>query len=540
MSAVVVFLGLFLGAVFVITTIASSSTGTLRGFFIAHRTINGVQNGFALAGDYLSAASFLGVTGLIAFYGYDGFFFVLGWLMSFVLILLLVAEPLRNVGRFTIADAIAARFRGRGVRALVTLSSLCVILVYLIAQMVGAGTVARAIFPALSPPAAIALVGGIMLAIVVGGGMLATTWVQIVKTVMLLLVSTILVALVFAHFHFSLPLMFAAASTLVHTASGVHNLLQPGHLFVGTRGALDRLSLGLALVLGAVGLPHILVRFYTVPHARAARLSVLWAIPLIGIFYLMTLVMGVGAATIVGQNHIGAHLHDAVAIAYISNHPAHAAQLNTQLARFGYIVPHIDNNYAGPLLASMLGGPVLFAFFAAVAFATILAVTAGLTITGASAIALDVWQTLIRGGAAGDRELVRVGRFAAVALVITAIVFASVYHGSNVALFVGLSFAIAASAHVPSLLCALFWKRFTAQGAVASILTGLGASITLVILGPALSKPAIFPLLNPGIVSIPLGFLAAILGSLLTQRRSDELAFTRLSLRANTGIGADH
>jgi len=300
------------------------------------------------------------------------------------------------------------------------------------------------------------------------------------------------------------------------------------------------ISLGLALVFGTAGLPHILMRFFTVPSAKAARVSVAWSMGLIGVFYLTTLFMGLGAATIVGQDHIGKHLRDVSAIRYIAKHPEEAPQLNKQLAANGYVVPERNTNLATPLLANALGGPLLTAFVAAVAFATILAVVAGLTLAASSAFAHDIWWNVVRNGAGDEREHVLVARAAAMIVGFLSIFLSIQLRGLNVAVLTGLAFAVAASANVPALVLALAWRRFSRGGAITGMLVGLVSSLALIAIGPSvMGAKAIFPLLNPGIVSIPLGFIGAVAGTLLFRDRESEAMFEQLRVRATTGLGAE-
>jgi cation/acetate symporter len=534
-----VMFAVFMGITLVVTGWASGQSRTSRGFYAAHRRIGGLQNGFAIAGEYISAASFLGITGLIAFYGFDGFMYAVGGLVAYVAVLLLVAEPLRNTGKYTVADLMSFRLRGRGVRAIAALSTLAVTLFYLIAQMVGISALVNLLSPSVPDVVGIVAVGVLMLVYVLFGGMLATTWVQIIKAVMLLATGLGLAVLAMQHFHFSL-LSFVSAAATVPNAGGLQNLLQPGLLFHGNAGAWDMLSLGLALVLGTAGLPHILMRFFTVPSARAARTSVAWAMVLVGVFYLATAFMGLGAATVVGQDHIGKRVAAGAAIRYIARHPQEQATLNAQLKRDGYIVPKPDSNLAAPLLAQELGGPLLAAFVAAVAFATILAVVAGLTITASSAFAHDIWFSLIRGGHGDENEHLFVARGAALVVGALAIALSIALRGFNVAFLVGLTFAVAASANVPVILLALTWRRFARFGAIAGMLCGLVSSLVLIAISPvAMGAHAIFPIENPGIVSIPIGFAGAILGTLLVRDRESEAMFDQLQVRAVTGLGAE-
>ncbi len=538
-QATLVMFGVFLAITLIVTYWASGRSMSSRGYYAAHREISGAQNGWAIAGDYMSAASFLGITGLIAFYGIDGFMYAVGWLAAYLAVLFLIAEPLRNTGKFTIADVISYRLKNPAVRAIAAISTLVITLLYMVAQMVGAGSLINLMLQRIDQSFAIVLIGAIMLVYVLFGGMLATTWVQIIKAGLLVAASIALAVLVLRYFHFS-PAQLLQAATHVRSGNETLNLLQPGLLFRGRTGALDLLSLGLALVLGTAGLPHILMRFFTVPNARAARVSVGWAIALIGFFYLMTTFLGLGAATIVGEHNIGKHVRDTQAIRYIATHPGQAPALNADLAADGFIVPTKNSNLATPLLAYALGGPLLTAFVAAVAFATILAVVAGLTIAASSAFAHDIWWTLILKQRGDEREYLFVARTTAFAVGVLSIVLSVQLRYVNVAYLVGLAFAVAASANVPALLLALTWRKFSGTGAICGMLTGLISSVLLIAVSPQfLGAHALFPLQNPGIVSIPLGFFGAIAGSLAAPDKTSEELFTQLEVRANTGIGAE-
>ncbi len=534
-----VMFAIFAGITLIVTYWASGQSTTRRGFYAANRRIGGLQNGWAIAGEYFSAASFLGLAGLIAFYGFDGFMYSVGWLVAYLTVLFLVAEPLRNTGKYTLADLVSFRLRGRGVRATAALSTLAITLFFLIAQMVGVSALVNLLLPRLGDVAAIVVVGVLMLTYVLFGGMLATTWVQIITAALLLFAAFLLSVLVMAHYHFSLG-SFAAAAASVPTGGHAVNLLQPGLLFHGALGAWNVVSLGLALVLGTAGLPHILMRFFTVPSAQAARTSVAWAMVLIGVFYLATSFMGLGAATIVGKEHIGRRMYAGQAIGYIAHHPDEQARLNDQLAHDGYIVPKPDSNLAAPLLAAAVGGSLLTAFVAAVAFATILAVVAGLTMAASSTFAHDIWFSLVRNGRGDESEHLFVARAAAFCVGAAAIALSIALRGYNVAFLVGLAFAVAASANVPAILMALWWRRFSRGGAMLGMLSGLFSSLALIAGSPVImGSRAIFPLENPGIVSIPVGFVGAILGTLLFRDRESEQMFDQLQVRANTGLGAE-
>ncbi|MBI3940405.1 MAG: cation/acetate symporter ActP [Acidobacteria bacterium] len=523
----VAFIGITLG----ITGWAAKRSKETSAFFAASRRIKGWQNGVAVAGDYMSAASFLGIAGIIAFQGYDGFMYSVGWLVAYLTVLLVVAEPLRNAGKYTMADVLAYRLSPRPVRAMAALSTLTVSTFYMIAQMVGAGALVTLLLKdsGISYQMAVVGVGALMIIYVVFGGMLATTWVQIIKAILLMSGTVLLSILVLAHFGFSFAGLFNAVARVTYHENGVEvtrNFLQPGLRFKPPYGALDLISLGLALVFGTAGLPHILVRFYTVPDARTARVSVVWAMALIGSFYIMTTFLGFGAATIVGRDKI---------------------------ADGG------GTNMSAPLLAQVLGGEILFAFISSIAFATILAVVAGLTISASTSFAHDVYTNVIhRGGERRPGEEVRVARVTAFVVGAIAIGIAILLGpNANVAFLVGLAFAVAASANLPVIVFSIFWKRFNTRGAVTGLGTGLLASIGLILLSPSIMSvdppsvtgaarhliqaPPIFPLENPGILSIPLGFLGALAGNLLGRDRDPgaETRFTELLVRANTGLGAE-
>jgi cation/acetate symporter len=475
-------IGFFLAFVAVtlgITYWAARRTRTTEEYFAAGRAVSGRQNGFALAGDYMSAASFLGIAGLVSLSGFDGLIYSIGWLVGWPVVLFLIAEPLRNLGTYTFADVVSFRLRQAPVRVAAALGTLAVVAFYLIAQMVGAGNLIRLMF-GISFELAVVLVGVVMLAYVLFGGMLATTWVQIVKAGLLLTGAALLCVLTLARYGGSPLGLFAHAGELY--GAGVY---APG---AQVANPWDAVSLGLALIFGTAGLPHILMRFYTVPDARAARQSVFWATGLIGAFYLMTFVLGFGAIVLVGRDVISA------------------------VDRGG--------NMAAPLLAEVLGGTGLLGFIAAVAFATILAVVAGLTLSGAAALSHDLWVSVHRRGRTSHAEQLYVARGATILLGVVAIVLGIVFKGQNVAFMVGLAFAVAASGNFPALVLSIFWRGFTTAGAVAAILTGTLSSLVLIGLSPVIMVDVLgyaaapFPLKNPALLTIPLGFLAGIAVSL--------------------------
>jgi len=504
----------FVAATLGITLWAARRSTGASSFFAAGRNITAWQNGLAVAGDYMSAASFLGITGLIAFHGYDGFMYSVGFLVAYLTVLLIVAEPLRNSGKYTIADVLAFRLRPRPVRAMAALSTLTIGGLYMIAQMVGAGAMVSLLMreTGIDFRMSVVSVGLLMTVYVVFGGMLATTWVQIIKAVLLMLGVILLSVLVLAQFGFSFDQFFGAATRAPWTANGVEttrDLLQPGHYYKPPYGPLNLISLSLALILGTAGLPHILVRFYTVPDAPTARVSVVWAMAIIGAFYVLTTFLGLGAAMLVGRDTIAAN---------------------------GGI------NMSAPLLALAVGGEAFLAFIAAVTFATILAVVAGLTISASTSVAHDFYANVLRAGQpTSPATEVLVARVTAIFLGAGAVAVAILLGPeANVAFLVGLAFAVAASANLPVIVLSLFWKRFNTAGAVAGIAGGLASSVLLIAISPSFMGPsAMFPLENPGLVSIPFGFLAAAAGTLLSRERTPDGLYTELLVRSNTGLGAE-
>ncbi|MET9431453.1 cation acetate symporter [Streptomyces sp. NPDC003036] len=513
----------FVVATLFITVWAGRQTKSAADFYAGGRQFTGFQNGLAISGDYMSAASFLGIAGAIALFGYDGFLYSIGFLVAWLVALLLVAEPLRNSGRFTMGDVLAYRMRQRPVRTAAGTSTIVVSIFYLLAQMAGAGVLVSLLLGITSDGgkvAIVALVGLLMIVYVTIGGMKGTTWVQMVKAVLLIAGTLLITLLVLWKFDFNVSDLLGKAAE--NSGKGAA-FLEPG-LKYGATGTskLDFISLGIALVLGTAGLPHILIRFYTVPTAKAARKSVNWAIGIIGAFYLMTIALGFGAAAIVGPAEITA-----------SNKAG---------------------NTAAPLLALHIGGvdsaggAILLAVISAVAFATILAVVAGLTLASSSSFAHDIYANVIRKGQATEKEEVRAARWATVFIGIVSIALGALARDLNVAGLVALAFAVAASANLPTILYSLFWKRFTTQGALWSIYGGLVASVALVLFSPVVSgKPssmfpdadfAWFPLENPGLISIPLGFLLGWLGSLLSKEEPDKGKFAELEVKSLTGVGA--
>ncbi|HEV7727552.1 MAG TPA: cation acetate symporter [Modestobacter sp.] len=518
--------GIFVLITLAITFKASRNNASAADYYAAGRNITGTQNGLAIAGDYLSAASFLGIAGAIAVYGYDGFLYSIGFLVAWLVALLLVAELMRNTARFTMADVLAFRMRQGPVRTAAAISTLAVSLFYLLAQMAGAGGLVTLLLGLTGEGAqaiVVAIVGALMIFYVLVGGMRGTTYVQMIKATLLIAGALVMTIWVLGKYGFNLSSLLGGAAE-----RGGPAVLDPGAQYgLSETSKLDFLSLGLALVLGTAGLPHVLMRFYTVPTSKDARRSVVWAIWLIGIFYIFSLVIGYGAGALVGKEAI--------------------------LAAPGAV------NAAAPLLAFELGGTVLLGIIAGVAFATILAVVAGLTITASASFAHDVYASVIKKGQVRPDAEVKVARITAIVIGAVAIGLGilALQAGINIAFLVALAFAVAASANLPTILYTLFWKNFTTQGALWSIYGGLIACVGLIIFSPVVSgapvnpatgkSPSLlqdvdfswFPLNNPGLVSIPLSFFLGWLGTKLSKEKPDVDKYAELEVRSLTGIGAE-
>jgi len=594
--AFVVF-GAIIALTMYVTYLAAKRVKTTQQFYAAGRSVSGLQNGWAIAGDYLSAASFLGIAGLISLYGYDGFMYSVGWLVAYITVLLVIAEPCRNIGKYTLGDILAFRNDHKTAKTMAALSTITVSIFYLTAQMVGGGVLVKTLI-GIDYEVSVIVVGVLMLAYVVFGGMVATTWVQIIKAVLLVAASILLVMFTWAPYGFSLPgflqavvsdpkvqtqvakLVGDAASTMTPEQLG-QRFLEPG-LFL--KNPIDQISLGMALVLGTAGMPHILMRFFTVPSAQQARVSVIWAMAIIGGFYVLTLIIGTGAAMNVG----------AAKIASID----------------------AGGNMAGPLLAQYVGGGqesmlgnFFLAFVAAVAFATIVAVVAGLVLASASAMSHDIWVGVIKGEHATQEEEVRAARISSLIVGAAAIAIGILAKGQNVAHLVALAFAVAASSNLPCVLLTLYWKRCNTGGIVLGMLVGAFSAIALVLVSPNMTYPKLelakaqkvidgapariakleadlgaatettgkervelalkktradvdkaqgtlkkfegqetsimglekplIELKNPGLYSIPLGFLCVILGSLLWRDKKADEMWEELYVRQNTGIHAE-
>jgi cation/acetate symporter len=545
--------GLFVAFILItlgITVWARVNTRGADDFYAGGRTFSGAQNGVALAGDYMSAASFLGIAGIIALNGYDGFLYSIGFLVAWLLALLLV-ELVRNAGRFTMGDVLARRVRRQApVRRAAAVSTVTVSVFYLLAQMVGAGALVSLLLgihrgerflgmdAGTAKTVTIIVVGALMIFYVAFGGMKATTWVQIIKSVLLMAGAVVLTALVLGRFGFDVSSMLGSAADASGKGEAFLRPGQrygqdvPGDAYQTIVNKLDFISLALALVLCTAGLPHIVSRFFAVPDGRAARTSVSWAIGLVGVFYLMTLALGFGAAALVGRQAI------------VAQDPSG----NTAAPQLAQAV--------GEHIGGRLGGDVLLAFIGAVAFATILAVVSGLVLASSTSLAHDYFGQVLMLGRPRESQEVAVARFASFLVGTLAIVLAVVARNLNVAFLVALAFAMAASANVPAIVLSLFWRRFNSAGIVAGIYGGLVSALVLVFFSPIVSGkvdpvtgeslslfPAgvdfhLFPLENPGLVSIPIGFACAVAGTFLGRDKADTERYDDLSVRALTGAGA--
>jgi len=504
----------FVSVTLFITYWASKKSSTASGFYTAGGNITGFQNGLAISGDFMSAASFLGISGLVYLTGFDGLIYSIGFLIGWPIILLLIAEPLRNLGKYSFADVVSFRLKQRPIRILAACGSLSTVILYLIAQMVGAGKLIEILF-GLPYYSAVIIVGGLMILYVTFGGMLATTWVQIIKAILLLFGATSIAILVLYQFNFDINLFFKEAID-IHEKGIL--ILSPGGLI---SDPISAVSLGLALMFGTAGLPHILMRFFTVPDAKQARKSVAYATGFIGYFYLLTFIIGFGA------------------IVLISNNSLYLDSANSLIG---------GNNMAAIHLSHAVGGGILLGFISAVAFATILAVVSGLTLAGASAISHDLYANAFLKGKQNERNEMFVSKFATVFLGILSIYLGIIFQHQNVAFMVGLAFAIAASANFPLLLLSIYWKKLTTKGAVIGGSLGLLSAITFVILGPVVwvdilgNITPIFPYKYPALFSMSITFLIIWIISTLdksNQSINDIKSFDDQYFRSQTGIGID-
>ena len=513
-TAIAMFLA-FVSATLGITYWAAKRTRSTKDFYAAGGSITGLQNGLAIAGDYMSAASFLGISGLVFASGFDGLIYSIGFLVGWPIILFLLAERLRNLGKYTFADAVSYRLRPVPIRSLAACGTLTVVLLYLIAQMVGAGKLIQLLF-GLEYHFAVVAVGVLMILYVTFGGMFATTWVQIIKAILLLLGATFIALAVMYQMDFSFETLFARAVE-VH-ASGL-DIMSPGGL---VSDPISAISLGLALMFGTAGLPHILMRFFTVPDAREARKSIFYATGFIGYFYILTFIIGFGA------------------IVLLVNNPEFLD------SGTGGILG--GNNMAAIHLSKAVGGEAFLGFISAVAFATILAVVSGLTLSGASAISHDIYASVIKKGDASEGEELRVSRIATIVLGIAAIFLGIVFEQQNVAYMVGLAFAIAASVNFPILFLSMYWQNLTTRGAFIGGSIGLITAVLCMIFGPTIwvdilgNAEPIFPYKHPALFSMSAAFVSIYLISIFDKSQSGQeevIAFRYQYVRSQTGLGAE-
>ncbi|HEX7065737.1 MAG TPA: cation acetate symporter [Bacillales bacterium] len=493
-----VFFLFILGGTLIITYWAAQREPTTHQFYSVSGSLTGVQNGLAIAGDYMSAASFLGITGTIALNGFDGFFYSIGFLVSYLILLFLVAEPVRRLGTFTLGDVICARFPEKRMRLLTSTGTIIISILYMIPQLVAAGLLIHLLLD-VQYTLSVVIVGILMTLYIVFGGMMAASWVQIVKTVLLMGGTFLISLIVLARFDWDISSFIEEVKRDNPLGTAFFNA---GNLFTSP---LETLSLNLTLILGTAGLPHILIRFFTVKNVQAVRKSVMTATWVIGLFYLMTLVLGLGVVVFVGWDEITA------------GDPS--------------------GNLAAPMLAYEIGGDFLMAFISAVAFATVLAVVTGLVMAATTSFAYDFYNHLLHDGKASDKKQLKVAKMAAVAIGLISILLSLGLKGSNVTFLVSMTFAVAASTNLPLLLFTLYWRRFNRTGAVTGVLTGLASSLILAILGPNLDAgDPLIPLANPGIIAISLGFLGAVTGTLLSREPADEARFYRMFVKAQTGV----
>jgi len=508
-TAIILF-GVFVALTLLITAWAARRTKSAADFYAAGGGITGLQNGIAIAGDFMSAASFLGISALVFTAGFDGLLYSIGFLVGWPIIMFMMAERLRNLGKYSMADVASYRLSAVPVRSFAATSTLVVVMFYMIAQMVGAGQLIQLLF-GLPYTYAVLIVGVLMILYVTFGGMIATTWVQIIKALLLLGGATYMAFAALAHFGFDLNAMFDAA-VKVHPKHAA--ILRPGLQY---KDPVSIISLGIALMFGTAGLPHILMRFFTVPNQRAARSSVFYATSLIGYFYILTFVIGFAAISMVGAD------------------PAYVAA--------GKIIG--GGNMVAIHLAHAVGGDVLKGFVSAVAFATILAVVSGLTLAGATAVSHDLYANVFMRGRATEGREVNVSRIASIAIGVVAIGLGIVFEKQNVAYMVGLAFAVAASANFPVLILNMYWKKFSTGGAVLGGWLGLSSAVVLTVLSPGIwvkvfeNHAAIFPYDSPALFSMPLGFVGCVLGSLIWRNTAEAGKYEALYIRSQTGIGAE-
>lgn len=518
--AVIMFL-LFVGGTLMITYWAAKRTKTASDFYTAGGGITGFQNGMAIAGDYMSAASFLGISGLVYLAGYDGLIYSIGFLVGWPIILFLISERLRNLGKYTFADVASFRLKQEPIRILAASGAIATVILYLIAQMVGSGKLIELLF-GLPYEYAVVLVGILMILYVTFGGMLATTWVQIIKAFLLLSGATFMAVAVLYHFDFSFEKLFQSA---VEVHEKGLDIMSPGGL---VSDPVSAISLGIALMFGTAGLPHILMRFFTVSDAKEARKSVFYATGFIGYFYILTFIIGFGAIVLVLKN------------------PEYMDLAKQAISDGSPIIG--GKNMAAIHLSHAVGGDYFLGFISAVAFATILAVVSGLTLAGASAISHDLYANVIEKGVCDEAKEMRVSKIATVVLGVIAIGLGIAFEKQNIAFVVGLAFAIAASANFPVLFLSMFWSKLTTRGAVFGGSLGLATAILLVILGPIVwvdifgNREAIFPYKYPALFSVTVAFVSIWLISITddsVRAKKDRAAFEAQNIRSQTGIGAE-
>ncbi|RDW15461.1 solute symporter family protein [Oceanobacillus chungangensis] len=490
----------------IITYWAARQSNTTNQFYIAAGSLTGFQNGMAIAGDYISAASFLGIIGTIAINGFDGFMYAIGFLVSYLIVLFFIAEPVHRLGKYSLGDVIFSRFPSYHMRGLMAAGTLIISIFYIIPQLVAAGLLIRLLLD-IDYAISVLIIGGLMTIYVVFGGMFATSWVQIVKTVLLMSGTFLLALIVFSRLNWSLTGLFQQVK--LGTPLGEQFFL-PGNLF---DNPLEAISLQLALILGTAGLPHILIRLFTVRNIVEVRKSLFTACWIIGLFYLIALILGLGTVALVGYEAL--------------------------------IIKDSTGNLGAPLLAMVLGGDFLMAFISAIAFTTIIAVVAGLVISATTAFSHDIYYHFIKRGKTTEKQQVRVARWTAFAIGLISTLFALELKNMNVTFLVSLTFIVAASSNLPVLLLTLYWKRFNQVGAISGMVCGLVASLVLLLIGPHIMHPdggwiareAIMPLYNPGIITIPIGFLAAYLGTILSRKSSESNEeFKAFYLLAQTGV----
>lgn len=491
----------------IITYWAAKRSNTTNRFYTAAGSLTGFQNGLAISGDFISAASFLGIVGTIAIHGYDGFLYSVGFLVSYLVVMFLIAEPVHHLGKYSLADVVVFRFKSNKIRSVMAFGTLTISLLYMIPQLVASGLLLRLLLD-IDYSISVVVIGSLMTVYVVFGGMIATSWVQIVKTVVLLSGTFLLSLIVLSRFHWNPSTIITG---LMQQTPLREQFFIPGQLL---NSPVELVSLQLALLFGTAGLPHILIRFFTVRNTKEVRRSILSATWIIGIFYLITLVLGFGAIALIGYQ--------------------------------GLVAADATGNLAAPLLAKELGGDFLLAFISAIAFTTIVAVVAGLVISATTAFSHDIYHHIMKKGSASEDEQLRAARLSALGIGLVSTIFALRMENMNVTFLVSLTFTVAASSNFPVLLLTIYWKGFNQSGAIAGMVTGLLASLVCLIIGPHImnldggwiAREPLFPLYNPGIVAIPIGFISAIIASLLFRKSSQpgDEEMTQFFIRAQTGI----